>query len=181
MHRSLALLFFAALVLLVPTAAGQDIVSRSDRFKLFNACRPMQLAVSVLTMTDDGKFYSEPDHEALSQGEVQFLMPSEKAFQEAAESRLRVARLYTEDILKARGSYLRVDIFVVDGVANLSVAYSKEVTDEFGTLGRAETWRRSGTSPRGSNAIEALFNLSSILDGFLVEYLRVNEEACEAK
>ena len=101
MRRPLATLTLAALALLVAPAAGQDqdTVSRFDRFRLFNACRPMQLEVDVYTLADDGKFYNEPDHEALSQGEIRTLFPSEKAIQAAAERRLRVARLYTEDIL----------------------------------------------------------------------------------
>ena len=74
-----------------------------------------------------------------------------------------------------------MDIEVVDGTYCLAVTYSKKVTDEFGALGFAVTWRRGATGRRGSNAIDLMFILSRILDDFLAAYLRVNEAACEAR
>lgn len=184
--RFLIFLFLVALVLLVPPALGQDSSSRLEHFELFNDCQPMLIKVKVYTMTDEGKIYSEPDQATLSQGEAQPPIFSEKAFQEMAEKRLRAARLYREDISEDLRKVLTsiaplaVDIIRVDEVTNISVRYSKEVTDAFGTLGRAVTWSDESTA-RSSDATFVLLSLSMTLDEFLAAYLRVNEAACEAK
>ena len=168
MPRSLVSLSFAALALLTPAAAGQDIARPPnpflysiERFKLFNACRPMEFAIEPLG-----------DHAAATIG------LTEEVLQAAAESRLRPARLYTEDMEKAAAAYLEVNINVVGPAFSLIVNFHKEVTDAFGESGLAPTWASGGVGTHGGNASYIVSFLSQILDKFLAAYLRVNEPAC---
>ena len=159
MRRTLALLPLAAL--LTPMAPGQDAASRRERFELFNACRPMQLVLDV-----------PPDRAAA-------IGLTEGALQAAAESRLRAARLYTEDLERADGAYLYVNVNVVGEAFGILVKYKKMVTDAFGKVGTATTWNSGFVGTHGSGGASfILSNLSQHLDEFLAAYLRVNEEAC---
>ena len=152
----------AALTMLTASATGQDISSSLERFKLFNACRPMQLAIEV-------------DDDAEASG------LTESALQVTPESRLRAARLYTENYIKADFSFLYVNLNVVGQAFSISVEYWKSVTDAFGERSEAMTWSTRGTGTYGSDAGFIVSGISQYLDKFLAAYLRVNEEACEAK
>lgn len=85
--------------LLVPAIAGQDSSNRRERLELFNACRPMELAIEQL-------------HSASAD-----IGLTREALQAAAESRLRAARLYTEDWRRADGAWLYVKVSVVGRLA----------------------------------------------------------------
>ena len=158
MGRILAGLALAGLM--APAIAGQDTSNRRDRFRLFNACRPMELVVEHLN--DDAADIGL----------------DKKALQAAAESRLRAARVYTEDPVRADFSYLYVNVTVTGRAFNISLEYSKWVTDEFGQSSNAQTWHTGGTGTQGGNASYVVSSLSRELDTFLAVYLRVNEEAC---
>ena len=155
-----ALISIALAALLAPTAAGQDSASRQDRFRLFNACRPMELVVEKLS----------PDADKIAL--------SEESLQAAAESRLRAARLYTEDPEKADFAYLDVYVNVFGPAYTILVEYKKEVADAFGQAGKAVTWSTGSTGTHGKDAGFIVSSLSQHLDRFLAAYLRVNEEAC---
>ena len=162
MGRTLAGLALAAL--LAPAIAGQDssnwLELFGERFRLFNACRPMQLVVEDLS--DDA-------------GEIGL---RREALQAAAESRLRAGRLYTDDSARADYSYLYLNVNVGGRAYSISLEYYKSTTDEFGQSSTAPTWRRSGTGTHGGNAGYIVSGLSQYLDTFLAAYLRVNEESC---
>ena len=159
MRRTLVALSLAALF--APTAIGQDVASRRERFKLFNACKPMQLVV-----------------ESLPSGATALGLTRE-SLQAAAESRLRAARLYTEAPEKADLAWLYVNVNVVGLGHNISVQYKKSVTDAFGISGFAPTWEDGSTGTQGmTGASFILSGLAPLLDKFLAAYLRVNEEAC---
>ena len=132
-----------------------------ERFELFNACRPMALVVESLN-DDAGKIGLSKD-----------------TLQAAAESRLRAARLYAEEVEKTHGSYLYVNVTVVGRAFSTDIHYQKPVTDEFGVLSLTTTWDTSfvGTAGDASYIVQGL---SQLLDEFLVAFLRVNEEACES-
>lgn len=149
--------------LLAPAAIGQGAASGRERFELFNACKPMQLVIERLP------------------GEAADIGLARGALQAAAESRLRAARLYTEDSAKAGFAYLYVNVHVVGAAHAISVEYKKIVTDAFGIPNMATTWntRSTGTHGRGSAGF-ILSHLSRHLDRFLSAYLRANEEACGA-
>ena len=145
-------------------AAGQDSEYRVrlERFQLFNACRPMKLMIEGL---DD-------DAEAIGL--------TKEALQAAVESRLRAARLYTEDYAKANGSWLYVNVHLVGRAFSIKVLYHKIVTDEFGVTAPASTWGAVGgsTGTHSGDAGYIVSSLSRTLDEFLAGYLRVNEAAC---
>jgi len=162
MGRTLAGL--ALVTLLAPAIAGQDssnwLERIGERFKLFNACRPMDLVVENLR-----------DHA----GDIGL---TREALPAAAESRLRAARLYTDDSARADYAYLYVNVNVVGPAHNTSLEYNKSVTDEYGQSSTALTWRRFATGTHGGDAGHILSVLSQNLDLFLAAYLRVNEESC---
>ena len=131
------------------------------RFKLYNACRPMQLAVG------------EPSNDAKKLG------LTEQRVRVAAESRLRAARLYTEEIARGNGALLYVNANVVREVFTVDVKYHKELRDPVSTnLGLASTWQSGRFGTHGGDPGYIIQNLSEKMDTFLVEYLRVNEKDC---
>ena len=157
-----ALVFLALVALLAPAAPGQDAASLLERFELFNACRPMRLLVEGL------------DDDAAAIG------LNKAALQAAAESRLRAARLYTEDPERADWAYLYVNVNVVNPAYSISASYRKKVTDAFGESGLATTWS-SDSAGQSSKAGFIVSSLSRHMDRFLTAYLRVNEEACSSQ
>ena len=134
------------------------------RFKLYNDCRAMRLVIENL----EGKYAKEID---LTRDRLRSL----------TESRLRAARLYTEESSKANGAMLYVNVQVVGPAFWVRLEYKKSLRDPVttSTLG-ATTWQR-GTLGTSRNRGYILQSLSEYLDNFLVEYLRVNEEACESR
>ena len=137
---------------------------RIDRFQLFNACRPMRLVVE------------EPSPDAWAVG------LTEERIQLAAESRLRAARLYTESDEEANYAFLYINISVVDRAFNISVWYRRSVTDLVNnSIGLATTWVTGSTGTYGGDAGFIIQGLSSYLDEFLANYLRVNDPACNTR
>ena len=139
-------------------AAAQD-VSAVDRFELFNECGPMRLIVREL-----------PAHAA----EIGL---TEESIQSAVESRLRAARLYDADA----GPSFYVNVHVDERVFVLTLNYRKGVYDPISAeFGLATTWVLRGAGTHGRDgAMFILSGLASYMDRFLVEYLRVNESACD--
>lgn len=161
------------------TAAAQ---TDFERFQLFNECRSVDLRVGV---SDDAIPFG------LTEGRVQTL----------AESRLRAARLYDDSAGPYVGIYLdsatspdERDLAFV-----LQVKFFKRVVDQdmFFRLERtssaamdalsfivgselAPTWE-IGQVGVVVNRDGAFFmqNTSEMIDRFILEYLRVNEAACE--
>ena len=131
-----------------------------EPFRLFNACRPMELAVDGLD--DDAA-----------------IGLTKEALQAAAESRMRAARLYTEDPAKSDSAYLHVEVRVVGPAFSIVVTYHKRVTDGFGRPGLAATWRTGSGGTHGGDEGFVAQGLSGHLDRFLAADLRVNGEACE--
>ena len=110
MRQALAFLLPVALL---PSAGISQVL---DRFELFSGCKPMQLVVEAL-----------PDDAAA-------IDLTRETLQVAAESRLRAARLYTEDPETADFSYLYVNVNVVGRSHCVSVEYRKSVRDLYGKL-----------------------------------------------
>lgn len=132
-----------------------------DRFQLCNACRPMELVVKDLSA------------DAASIGLTM------ETLQAAAESRLRAARLYTEDLAKANGAHLYVNVAVTRTAFSLLMEYRKHLHDPVSDeIAIAVTWREGSTGGHGRDSGFLVQSLSEKLDKFLVEYLRVNEEDC---
>ena len=150
-------------ILLTASTVQAQAVSDLDRFRLFNACRPMMLMVERLS------------------SDARAVGLTEERIQLAAESRLRAAQLYTESMEKANAAYLYIRISAVDRVYHISVQYAKWVTDlANNSNGPAITWDGASTGTYRSGAF-IIQNLSGLLDEFLAGYLRVNESACDGR
>ncbi len=105
---------------------------------------------------------------------------TESDLRAAAESRLRPARLYAKDKAKTDSALLFVLLHVSGTAVYAEVAYYKRFTDEFGYSSLAALWNESfAHGPHGGDADAIMAELSRKLDLFVVDYLRVNEEACE--
>ena len=153
------LLALAVVLALGVATAQSDWQSDWDRFRLFNDCEPMYLVVETLSA-----YAAEID---LARG----------AIQAAVESRLRSARLYKSERLG--NSYLYVNVNVTRTAFNILFMYRKEVLDlASGLTGGTITWWTGTTGAHGRDASYILSAVSELMDEFLIEYLRVNEEAC---
>ena len=140
-------------------ATAQD-VSGSDRFKFFNECRPMDLVVEDYDDDDDAEAIG------LTVARIRTL----------AESRLRAARLYDADA----ATWLYVNVNVEARGFSLSVEYKKLLYDAVsGETSYATTGEIGGAGSHGGDAGFILQGLSEYLDGFILDYLRVNESACK--
>ena len=152
---ALALFFFALEV------AGQSTEDKFARFQLFANCQPMALVVEELS------------------SDASDIGLTEESIQVAAESRLRSARLYNSSKRDPYLPYLYISVNVVGEAFSISLQYHKIVYDPLSDFnGFATTWKTSGTGTHGGGADFILSNVSQYMDEFLVEFLRVNEEAC---
>ena len=156
-HR---LVFTLALALAAwPGYATAQDVNDLDRFRLFNECTPMDLAVEEYRGDADWADVG------LTADRIQTM----------AESRLRAARLYDAT---AR-AYLYVNVNVLSRSFSVDVDYKKPVYDAVsGETNYATTWDFGGAGGHGGDASFILQGLSEQLDRFILEYLRVNEDAC---
>ena len=156
-------------VIAVAPLEAQDAQER-DRFELFNDCLPVGL--SVFLYDDEG------DLPELTEERVQTL----------AESRLRAARLFHQGIIFNRTrlltggvlvSVLPISVDVVGQAVAGSVSLSKPVNDpRSGVTGFISTWERSFMGTHRGDADSIMQRLSELVDTFVLEYLRVNEESC---
>ena len=145
-----------ALSFMARATAEETFEERYARFQLFANCGPMDLYVSVSSEAE----------------EIGLTATSVRA---AAESRLRSSRLYDSDM----SFYLSVTVNVVGAAFATSLEYSKYFEDIVsGTFGYATTWRNGFFETHGRESGYVLGAISQTMDIFLVEYLRVNEEAC---
>ena len=88
---------------------------------------------------------------------------------------MRSARLYNT----VGDQYLYINVNVVDRAFNVDLSYNKSFYDPLsGFRFPATTWNANSTGIAGSGSGFILSLISQHLDKFLVEYLRVNEEAC---
>jgi len=139
-------------------AQDEDFQTRYDRFRLYTACSPVELLVTVEGETDDVRGLTEQSIEI------------------AVRSRLRSARIYTDDGL---GMYIHAHIIVAGLAFSASVDLRKELSDPFsGEWMFATTWGSSSTGTHGRDAQYLRGVLSEHVDRFIDDYLRVNEAAC---
>lgn len=175
MNRLLCVLAF---LLAVPCTA-QEIDSESlgvRRFELFSECRPMDLTVEAL---------GSPAQE---------IGLTVDRLQTTVESRLRSARLYRDKTLdfsrieelqtqireNLRSGNLYLNVNVQGRAFAVLLEYMKFIHDPVsGEDGTATTWRVGSVGTHGRDASFILSIISEYVDRFLVEYLQVNEDACE--
>ncbi len=153
----LRLVFVAMLGCALPApAASQDVPDSYARFQILNECKPMGLVVNL----HDGAALS------LTRERIRTL----------AESRLRAARLFSDDLLPA---HLEVNVRVLGLAFAVEIRFSKVLYDPVSNEAwPSETWRNSAIGTHGRDGDYIMQFLSEGMDRFLVEYLRVNEGAC---
>ena len=138
---------------------------RQQRFQLFNNCESMTLAMDLQVEN-----YADADADTES-----VIGLTADRIRTLAESRLRVARLYDADA----ATWLYVNVNVQGRGFSLSLEYKKSVYDAVsGETNYATTWRVGGAGTHSGDAGFILQGLSEYLDGFILDYLRVNEAAC---
>lgn len=171
-----------ALLLVPAPALGQEPDYYYDRFRLFTECSSVRVSVVV-----------EDDESDLGL--------SEERVETAVRSRLRGARIfYSGPTLEAmlavaledrdsdwhlawqrrlRSPSLSVYVHVVGPAHRVSVEMLQDVRTYYTDLsGIASTWSRASTGTHGGNPAFVLGSVSEKMDGFIDDYLRVNEEAC---
>lgn len=155
-HVIVPLITVVSLFLAATTWAEE--VSAYDRFRLWNNCGPMSLAVEGLSKraTDIG----------LTRG----------AITTSVRSRLRSARLYDADTVV----FLSVTVTVVGVAFGTGVKFFKPVRDmATGAITSASTWYSDATGVYGGGGSGyILSSVSQLTDEFIDEYLRVNADAC---
>ena len=135
----------------------------TDVFELWNECKPITLVVGHISPA--------------------VLDLTKERFQTLAESRLRVARLYSTTF-EAKLPFLEVAIGVPfsedrrSGAFVVYVSFYKYLHDDASdSAWYAETWATASYGNSG-DADYILQTVSEQLDQFILEYLRVNETAC---
>ena len=142
--------------------SGRVLSKRSRQFQLFAYCSPMQLSVDLFG------------------GGAEKMGLTKESIQAAAESRLRAARLFDD---KSVSPYaLEISIGTGLDAYNIALNYRKALYDtSLGGRYKAVTWHGGSFGIHGGQPSNIVSYLSGHLDKFLVEYLRVNDEACEAR
>lgn len=154
--RSRSLLALAVILTLTPLAEATS--SDRDRFELFSDCQPIYLIAGDLTPA------------AVEIG------LTKEAVRAAVESRLRSAQLYNPG---ASTPFLYVYVHVVGIAFHIDLEYNKQLLDPAsGLTSRATTWSTGTTGTHGRDVSFILAAVSELMDLFLVEFVRVNEEAC---
>ena len=150
--------WFAAALLLTAASTSAGEVSDYDRFRLWNACSPMGLLVE--RQSDDATA-------------IGLTM---EAIEVAVRSRLRAARLYSDDAW----SHLYVNVNVIRSVYGTNVEYYKSVMDIATMLERrAPTWETDAVGMHGQDPNFILSSVVQHADAFIDEYLRVNADSCK--
>ena len=158
------IILFAVVFLCLSNTHAFPVEETSEeikRFQLFNNCQPICLTVHTL-----------PDY-------VVKLGLTLGTIQNAAESRLRSASLHDNRPLN---SCLDIRVAVVEQIVIATVEFRKRILDRFTDYsGLALTWR-TGVFVRHENRPELIMShITRLMDKFLVEFLRVNDEACRKK
>ena len=172
-RRRVELVILALLLTTSETMAHE----RADRFSLYTGCAPMELYVDV-----DNKNSS--------------LSLSAETVRPAAEARLRSARLFLTDDGDSHtvpAQYLSITVSGASVAFSVRLEFSRilewplsthvdwwhqEYADGSEPIGFASTWTRTAVGTHGGNYTVVLSLVSSLMDDFLVDYLRMNEVSC---
>ena len=155
-------LAFVVIVSALGIAQESEMTSeeRFARFRLFDDCRPMSVLVETLPSA------------------AQEIGLTEYSLRAAIESRLRAARLFDDEA----SSYLYLNVNVVGRAVGINLEYNKPVCDSASAnCFPASTWRLGSTGTHGNNDGYIRSAVSEYMDTFILEYMRVNEEACSSQ
>ena len=102
------------------------------------------------------------------------------AIEIAVRSRLRAARIYSEDYSETAWSFLYVTVNLFGPAFSINVNYKKDVKDLATMLEhRATTWNTGSVGTHGREPNFILSSVAQYADEFIDEYLRVNAGACK--
>lgn len=148
----------AATMPVSPVGAQRSVAENLAKFQLYTACLPINLIVESFT------------------GDEEDIGLSRQAVVNAAESRLRAARMYDDAV----SWHLYIRIKVVGLAFRIDIQF-RRILYQYNRLlnGFASTWETGSTGTHGKDAQYILGSLSQHLDSFLVDFLRVNEPACD--
>ena len=155
-------LAFVVIVSTLGIAQESEMTSeeRFARFLLFDDCRPMDVVVEPLP------------------SDAKEIGLTEYSLRAAIESRLRAARLFDDEA----SSFLYLRVTVVSRVFDIVLDYRKMVYDlaseEFF---KTSTWDVGTTGTHGNDAGYIRSAVSEDMDTFILEYMKVNEEACSSQ
>ena len=145
------------LVAAMPVSAAEKI-SDSDRFRLWNNCKPVGLCVENLLK------------------DATDIRLTKDAVTVAVRSRLRAARLYSTS---CSTPFLGVRVIFFGPAYDILIRYNKWFSDPATGVSHGETtWRSGAIGTHGGDASYILSEVSMYVDHFIDEYLRVNEPAC---
>lgn len=156
------LLATANLTVAAPVSAEK--VTKYDRFRFWNDCKPVQLVVARLNQNAKNIGLTEESIEA------------------AARSRLRASRIFTADENHMPPTTLFVNVDIGKGTTFLvSVELWKWLKDDINGISsswRSSTWDTYSYGTFGANSTIPISLVSQLVDKFIDEYLRVNAAAC---
>ncbi len=159
--QSLILALFLAPVSLVQAQEVNDL----DKFQLWNNCAEIRLVVEDLK-TEAAEFNLR-----------------QEGIETTVRSRLRGARIYTENWFYDDGSWIPsmyIQVNTVGFAFHIDARLQKLVSEPVsGQLGSAATWQRGSTGTHGNDASYVISVVSQLTDIFIDEYLRVNAAACK--
>ena len=146
-------------------AAG---VEDTADFQLLDSCYPMGVRISVDLDDDDPKDYG------VSSNRVRTVV----------ESRLRAARLYADtDSWFTRvlhDNLLAVRVWFVGAAVLIQVEFWKKLADPVSRLrALVPAWTDERLGVHGGDGSYVMQHLSELIDRFILEYLRVNDEDCQ--
>ena len=162
------LMIASVLCLAAASANGQEvspILAELESFELFADCQPIYLTVFVQA--------DAPEVSGLTEERVKTV----------AESRLRAARLYESDIeILPNIGMLHVAVYVQEQTraAISKIEFLKPFSDQFtGQYRHTGTWETNRIGIAGVDGNLVMQGVSEMMDEFINEYLRVNEQSCE--
>ena len=149
-------------VLLFAISAMTSAAMPTD-YGLRTACAPMQLVV-----------------ESLGPEDTRQTGLTEEAIMNAAESRLRAARLFVPFTYRRedREQYLYINVNIVGHAFGISISLRRYLDLGYGWTAFAIVWRTGSVGTRSGDGQYILGVVSKYLDEFIASYLRVNEEHC---
>ena len=143
----------------ISRAEAPDHLGSKDAFELWTGCDPVQLIVD------------------LQKNDAPDLYLTREQIEIAVRSRLRSARVFTED---EGFPFLFVLVAVVDNAFSIDVLLVKLLTD--GVYSNhswgGSSWKTDGIGTHTNDANYILSSVSQNIDEFLDEYLRVNAASC---
>ena len=137
--------------LLVAGLRGQS-TEGPNRFELFNDCKPMTLEVASVS------------------SDMLDLGITEANVRAAIESRLRAARVHS--------SVAPASLHIAVGRYAIKLAYRKPLQDFASGETKTITTYVNAVAVRDGTAVGVVSELSTLLENFLADYLRINGSAC---